>query len=308
MAQRTASPHAEHRDRVHPTSAQPSTAAPGAPGDRGAARADAWSSDAPTPAPDAGAGSRRPDLFDPRPGGPAERLGARLSGHRPVVAWATVEAVGTLVLLVPTVLLGLVVTKVLDGSRVATWDADLPKWLEDHRTSGWDDASRWGSQLSDTVTVVAILAVIGIVLACTRRWLAAAFLLAGPAVESTVFVTTTFLVDRDRPPVEQLDASPPTDSFPSGHVGAATALWLGLAILVFALTSNRVLRALAAIAAVAAPSAVVAARLYRGMHYPSDVLVGVLLGLAALALALLAVRTARAVDRARVGPLDEVPS
>jgi membrane-associated phospholipid phosphatase len=274
------------------------------------------------------AGARRGhDPLEPRPGGRAERLGARFDGHRPVVAWATVEAVGLVVLLVPTVLLGLLMTKVLDGSRIARWDVELPQWFEDHRTAGWNDVTRWGSMLSDTLTVVAILAVIAILLACCKRWAAVAFLIGAPLVESTVFVTTTFLVDRDRPPVEQLDASPPTDSFPSGHVGAATALWLGLAILVFALTRNRWLRGLVVLAAITAPTVVATSRLYRGMHHPSDVLVGVLVGLAALALSLFAVRTARAVDhrrhhrdggdaagaprsaaRSSVGPIDEVPS
>jgi membrane-associated phospholipid phosphatase len=317
-------PRTSHR----PVPAESSPATTGAPPTAG------WSADVVDPAvpvaptPERAAGTHEShDPLDPRPGGPAERLGARLAGHRPWVAWATVEATGLLVLLVPTVLLGLLMTKVLDGSRIGRWDVELPQWFEDHRTTGWNDATRWGSMLSDTLTVVAILAVLAILLACCKRWAAVAFLIGAPLLESTVFVTTTFLVDRDRPPVEQLDASPPTDSFPSGHVGAATALWIGLAILVFALTRNRWLRGLVVAAAILAPAAVAMSRLYRGMHHPSDILVGVLVGVAALIVSLLAVRTARAVDHLRhdraatgvgdaprladvrtVGPLDEVAS
>jgi membrane-associated phospholipid phosphatase len=274
--------------------APPSLAAPGAPP----------APPRPTEQPDAlAAARRRPDPLEPRPGGRAERLAARLAHHRPAVAWAEVVAVGVVVLLVPTVLLGLLLTKVLDGSRIAAWDVDVPRWFEDHRTARMDDATEWMSMLSDTVTVVAVLAVIGIVLACCKRWAAVAFLVAAPAIESTVFVTTTFLVDRDRPPVEQLDASPPTDSFPSGHVGAATALWLGLAILVFGLTTNKAARAAVVVVGVLAPLSVTTARLYRGMHHPSDVIVGILIGLVALGISLLAVRTARAVaQRRRDGP------
>jgi undecaprenyl-diphosphatase len=206
---------------------------------------------------------------------------------------------GIAVLLVPTVLLGLLVTQVLDGSRLAAWDVDLPRWFEDQRTAAMDGATRWMSMLSDTITVVAVLAVLGILLACCKRWAAVAFLVGAPIVESTVFVTTTFLVDRDRPPVEQLDASPPTDSFPSGHVGAATALWLGLVVLVFALTSHRAARTLVVVVGVLAPLTVAFSRLYRGMHHPSDVVVGILLGMAGLVVSLLAVRTARAVAHRR---------
>ena len=47
-------------------------------------------------------------------------------------------------------------------------------------------------------------------------------------------------------------------------------------------TRNRAVRFVFGVIAVAAPLAVAASRAYRGMHYPIDVIAGILLGLAAI--------------------------
>ena len=49
--------------------------------------------------------------------------------------------------------------------------------------------------------------------------------------EVAVFGTTSKLIARDRPPVEQLDGAP-TNSWPSGHIAAAVVFYVGLAIIV----------------------------------------------------------------------------
>jgi undecaprenyl-diphosphatase len=74
-----------------------------------------------------------------------------------------------------------------------------------------------------------------------------------------------------------MDAAPPTSSFPSGHTGAALALYGGLAVLALLLVRSPVRVPLAALALLV-PLLVGASRLYRGMHHPSDVLAGLLNG------------------------------
>ena len=90
----------------------------------------------------------------------------------------------------------------------------------------------------------------------------------------------TMLVDRERPPVRQLDEAPPTSSFPSGHTAATIALWGALAVLANERARSAAVRNLFLVLAFVVPLLVASSRMYRGMHFLSDVLGGWLLGLA----------------------------
>lgn len=126
-----------------------------------------------------------------------------------------------------------------------------------------------------TLTLVAVLALL--LVPRVRRWRDAAFLAGSVAAQSAVFLFVTMVVGRARPDVPHLDAAPPTSSFPSGHVGAATALFGGLAVLAAGrLRGAR--RVLVVGLLLLVPAAVAVSRVYRGMHHPSDVVVGLLNG------------------------------
>jgi membrane-associated phospholipid phosphatase len=85
------------------------------------------------------------------------------------------------------------------------------------------------------------------------------------------------LVGRPRPPVEHLETVT-TASFPSGHATEVSAFLLAL-LIAFLLTKPRRPGVLAAaIATVTLISGVALSRVYLGVHYPSDVLGGVLIG------------------------------
>jgi undecaprenyl-diphosphatase len=85
------------------------------------------------------------------------------------------------------------------------------------------------------------------------------------------------LVARPRPPVEHLQAVSGW-SFPSNHSTQASAFWLSLILALRATNTSR--RALGVAAAIAVSLVVVVAtsRVWLGVHYPSDVVAGVLLG------------------------------
>jgi undecaprenyl-diphosphatase len=89
-------------------------------------------------------------------------------------------------------------------------------------------------------------------------------------------------------------------SYPSGHVAASVVVYVGLALLITSRFRERRRLVIAVWAlAVALPLVVALSRMYRGMHHPTDAFAGILIGLAALAIALLAARAAGAVARAR---------
>ncbi len=139
------------------------------------------------------------------------------------------------------------------------------------------------------ITALALLTV-AIAALVWRRWREPA--LVGVAVlgEVLIFLAITTLVDRPRPPVPHLDAAPPTSSFPSGHTAATIALYGSWVVLAFERARSALVRGLLTVLAMVAPIAVGLARLYRGMHYPTDVLAGALLSLAWLPLAVRGVR------------------
>lgn len=205
-------------------------------------------------------------------------------------AYARVTVMGWLTLVAVVAGTGLLLTGPLADSALLRWDERLPVQWERARDATSTTWSHIGSMAGDTLTVVGIAVAVGIGLLILRRWASVLLLATAMLTEVTVFVTTTLLVERDRPDVVQMDVSPPTSSFPSGHTAAATALALSLALIVTWHVSSTAVKTAAWSLAVLVGPTVAVARVYRGMHHPTDVAVGLLLGAACVLLAWLAVQ------------------
>lgn len=167
----------------------------------------------------------------------------------------------------------------LNGSTFEKKDLWIDRWFAHRRSSGWNAATQVGSHLAETMTVIAIGAVVFVALrVILGRWRESIFILIALVGEVTIFVCTTLVIDRARPPVAHLDAAPPTSSFPSGHTAASIALYGSIALVTWSCSDRGWLRKLMLAIAVVVPILVGLSRLYRGMHYPTDVLGGALLG------------------------------
>ncbi|MYS07104.1 phosphatase PAP2 family protein, partial [Streptomyces sp. SID6041] len=143
-----------------------------------------------------------------------------------------------------------------------------------------DTLTGWLSTMAGTEAIigVALFCVLGLLLLPSApRWAEALFLGGSVALQSAIFVAVTLFVQRDRPDVPHLDAAPPTSSFPSGHVGASTALFGGLAVLALRRLRGP-WRYVVVTALLLVPPLVGLSRLYRGMHHPTDVVGGLLNG------------------------------
>lgn len=172
----------------------------------------------------------------------------------------------------------------LTGPAARVWpltsEDEVNEGLERARTGTFDTVSLIVSEAGNTVTVVA-----GTLLACLAlllvprlpRWRDALFLSVAVSLQSLVFLVITEAVDRTRPDVDRLDASPPTSSYTSGHTGAATALYAGLAVLVLHRAKGP-WRKVVAVLLLLVPVLVGLARAYRGMHHPTDIAGGLLNG------------------------------
>jgi membrane-associated phospholipid phosphatase len=197
---------------------------------------------------------------------------------------------GCVVLAATAVGAGLLLTRELLQGVIGDWDIDVTTWLVERRTTARNDLSLWGSRFSETITVVVVMVLALGLLALRRHWRELGIVAVAMAVEGATYATATFFVERHRPQVARLEDLIVADSYFSGHVAAAVALYGSLAIVVWRLTSNVVLRVAVIALVVAAPVIVALSRMYRGMHYASDVTVGALIGLACIAVALVAVR------------------
>jgi membrane-associated phospholipid phosphatase len=175
---------------------------------------------------------------------------------------------------------GYLLTHPLAHAGFTTWEGGLDRWFAGHRSPGWNTVTNAASLAGDTPAAIglSVLAFIGLRLVL-HRWREPILLAVSMIGEVAIFSATAAIVGRHRPTVKHLDGSPPTSSFPSGHTAASTTLYGVLVVIVFAYCGRALWRGLAAAAAVAIVVAIGMSRLYRGMHYPSDVAGGVLLGL-----------------------------
>lgn len=177
------------------------------------------------------------------------------------------------------VLLGLLLTRVLDTTWVTREDAELSRELAAERNPDGKLVTSLITVLADTATVIVLTAVAAVVFRLVfKRWRESVVVICAVVGETLIFWLTTLLIDRRRPVVPQLDPAPPTSSFPSGHTAASVAFYGAVALIVLWHTRRVWLRWLVVAMAIAVPLLVGGSRLYRGMHFPTDVLAGLLLG------------------------------
>ncbi|WNG93742.1 phosphatase PAP2 family protein [Mycobacterium sp. ITM-2016-00318] len=211
------------------------------------------------------------------------------------IRWLVVPAVGLVVLMVAV---GYLVTRVLPSTTVGKWDAGVPARLVEYRQLDEVSESQIITTLSATPTIVVLTVlaagVFRLLFGRCRESLVVIYAVVG---ETATFLATTLFIDRPRPAVPHLDEAPPTSSFPSGHTAAAICFYGSVAAIVIWHSRRRWLTVVAVIACAAVPLTIAASRVYRGMHYPTDVLAGMLLGAIWLSVVIVYVRSHDAGDR-----------
>nr|MBA2599938.1 phosphatase PAP2 family protein [Actinomycetota bacterium] len=185
-----------------------------------------------------------------------------------------------LVVLAAAVTLGYLLSKYLTDDAPGEADRFVTHWMARHRTKDLNETTHWATYLSETPTVVvAGLLLAGTARAVWKRWRESLFVVAALVGEVSIFLVTTLLVDRRRPSgVSHLDAAPPTSSFFSGHTAAAVVLYGVLAVLAIKALRGSFASKIFGLLAFVIPAVVSIARLYRGMHFMTDVLTGAAVG------------------------------
>ena len=173
---------------------------------------------------------------------------------------------------------GWLLTHPLSNTWIVHTDQSISKWFVSRRTPTMNSLTFIGSMLSDTTVKIVVTAVVAIaMLIVWKRWLEPLVVVVALILEALTFITVTTLVGRHRPDVPRLETSPVGSSFPSGHMGAAVA-YSAIIVVVFWHTRRRWIRVIAASVGAIIPLCVGFSRVYRGMHFLTDVIFGALLG------------------------------
>lgn len=169
--------------------------------------------------------------------------------------------------------------------QLADRENELNRWFQDRRSPTGESVTLVMSTIGNTEYVIGVcLVVVAILWWRTRRWWEAVIPGIAISLQATIFVVAAHVVGRDRPNVERLDPTPPTSSYPSGHVGASTALYTTF-VLMATRIENPAVRRVVITLCVLAPLSVAYARLYRGAHHLTDILWGILNGVVCALLA-----------------------
>jgi undecaprenyl-diphosphatase len=221
-------------------------------------------------------------VLEESPGPLGRGLAAAGDGH-PV--WTYLGGIALVVVAIASlsIVAGLLLTRVvLHIPGVPGADESLVAFLARHRSGDLTEASLIGSIMGGGVVLPIVAGVAALIAAIARHWRLAAFLVFALGVESASYRTTTLVVHRPRPGVPRLESLPVNASYPSGHTAASIAIYGGIALLVTSRIESRAARIAIWVVALLIPLFVAFSRMYRGMHHPTDVAGGVLVGVCVL--------------------------
>jgi undecaprenyl-diphosphatase len=186
---------------------------------------------------------------------------------------------GVLVAVVGTLAFAELGEHVRQGST-QTFDVAVLRWMDAHHTPALTALAVELTYLGTGTVVLMIVGVSALFLWHTAHRHSARLLLAAVAGNIILNGVLKLYFDRPRPSVFIWQAPVTSSSFPSGHAMSATVCYGTVAYLVARLQKHHWSRVLTLTGAVILILAVCTTRLYLGVHYPSDVLAGIVVGLA----------------------------
>ncbi|MFC9432263.1 phosphatase PAP2 family protein [Nocardia sp. NPDC057030] len=179
---------------------------------------------------------------------------------------------------------------VVDHDGLTRIDPGWLGWVIAHRATDLTAIARVLSDAGETISMLALAAVACAILLWRRFWPDAVTVAIATAGAGVLVTAGKHLVGRARPPAADHLVNETNQSFPSGHsLGSIVVLGVVVAI-AFTHVRASALRVALPLAAAVLVVAIGWSRLYLGVHWPTDILAGWLIGGLWLAICLIAVR------------------
>jgi undecaprenyl-diphosphatase len=190
------------------------------------------------------------------------------------------------------------------------FDTAVLRWLGAHHTPTLTTIMTEVTPLGTGIVVLTVVGVTTAFLWHTEHKHSARMLLAATAGNILLNNVLKLFFDRARPSVFEWGTHAASSSFPSGHAMSATVVYGTVAYLLARLQKHGWARAITLTLAVIMIVLICLTRLYLGVHYPSDVLGGIIFGLAwsGFCMATLEASLALARRRAPASVVEEAPA
>lgn len=207
--------------------------------------------------------------------------GMRRAGIDAQSFYATVGiflVVGAIIAVAATVAFASLAEHVLAGGTQA-FDVAILQWLHGHQSKALTAVMVEMTYLGTGTVVIVIVGVAALFLWHTEHKHSARLLLAATVGNILLDGALKLVYHRPRPSVFAWQTTAVSSSFPSGHAMSATVVYGTVAYLLVRLQKHRWARMLTLSAAILLILLICLTRLYLGVHYPSDVLGGIIVGL-----------------------------
>jgi undecaprenyl-diphosphatase len=212
---------------------------------------------------------------------------------------------GIVVATVGTAAFAWVAAHVMNGAT-QPFDESVLRWMAAHQSAGVSAAALEITFLGTGLVVLVIVGVAATFLYLTSHKYSAALLLASTAGGIVLNNVLKLGFSRPRPQLFAWGTHVVSSSFPSGHAMSAAVVYGTVAYLAARLQQRRWARIATLCVAAVFIFLISASRLYLGVHYPSDVVAGVFVGLAWAAFCMATLEALQRYARRRPGVrLDE---
>jgi len=197
---------------------------------------------------------------------------------------------------------------VLEGGT-QSFDVAVLEWIKQHHSPVLTQLLTEMTYLGTGIVVITVVGVTALFLWNTEHKHSARLLLASTIGAIILNNTLKYFYHRERPSVFEWGTHVASSSFPSGHAMSATVVYGTVAYLLMRLQKHTLSKVLTLSGAVILILLICFTRLYLGVHYPSDVLGGIIVGLAWAAFCMATLEASLVIGRRRAPKeVEEVPT